>query len=82
MKRRLDVRRVSGSKKLHLIPSILSDETICGKKFISSEWISMYDYPFDLCQKCWAFVGKEMTDEYFGKERWDEIVKYCKENLS
>ena len=79
---RKNVRRIYGDEKLHLIESMFGN-TICGKEFSSSEWVSMYDYPFDLCEKCWAYIGKEMADIYFNKKRWDNIVEYFdKENIS
>ena len=73
---KLNVVRMYGYRKLHLATSMISFKTVCGKESVSMEMISMYDYPFNLCEKCWAFIGKQMADEYFGKKRWDELVEY------
>jgi len=72
----IHVVKRGGSKKHHLQLSMFSDKTICGRSSVYTEFISTRDVELDFCQKCWAFIGKQMVGEFLGLDFWDRADEY------
>ena len=69
----MHIVKIDGSRKHHLMTSMVSDRTVCGRDFISVELVTLDDYPFDFCQKCWIFIGKEMVGDFLGLDFWERL---------
>jgi len=60
--------KMRNSKKKHLVQNLGDKYTVCGKKINSGEIMNCLPEgeEWNLCQKCYAWIGERMVNEWFG----------------
>ena len=65
-----------GERKKHIIDSLKTPQTVCGVPVKSGAEIfdEVEQGKLNLCEKCYAWIGKQMAYEYFGADFFVESI--------